>query len=164
MKTKTKTKLLVNWWLIGGYLAFIVLFCLTSFIGGQVFDLYDNTAWFDKLLHAIGGAFFAVVGFSVYFALSGGKISDGRPTFLVALFAFCFSITIAVLWEFFEFAMDTMFGMNMLRWKDKDHSAQGMGAGLTDTMWDMILGAGAAFVVCFIGWLWLRRGKKPSAR
>ena len=68
----------------------------------------------NTLLHTINGFLAAAVGFSMVMLLN----DDDRITFhlspaFLALVAFCFSMTIGVLWEFFEFGMDFFLGTDM---------------------------------------------------
>ena len=77
---------------------------------------------------------------------------------ILCFFAFCFAVTIGVMWEFFEFAMDSITGSNMLRWQDKPTNK--FGAGLNDIMWDMIASTTAAAIVCMICWLLLRKNSE----
>ncbi len=76
---------------------------------GQCWRFYYLTTWWDKLLHLSGGILFALVGWVLY-----RKLSGTQSTRLVdALFALCFSVSIAAVWEFFEFAADQLFYMDM---------------------------------------------------
>ena len=66
------------------------------------------------MLHTINGFLAAAVGFSMVMLLN----EDERVTFrlspaFLAMVAFCFSMTIGVLWEFFEFGMDFFLGTDM---------------------------------------------------
>ncbi len=68
----------------------------------------------DTMLHTLNGFLAAAVGFSLIMLLN----DDDRLTFdlsplFLALVAFCFSMTIGVLWEFFEFFMDYFLGSDM---------------------------------------------------
>ena len=66
------------------------------------------------MLHTLNGFLAAAVGFSMVMLLNDDErlTFDLSPLFL-ALVAFCFSMTIGVLWEFFEFSMDYFFGTDM---------------------------------------------------
>ena len=66
------------------------------------------------MLHTLNGFLAAAVGLSMVILLNDNEkvVFDLSPFFL-ALLAFCFSMTIGVLWEFFEFFMDSFFGMDM---------------------------------------------------
>jgi uncharacterized membrane protein YjdF len=71
-----------------------------------------------------------------------------RPGF-VALFAFLFAVSVGTLWELFEFAMDSFFGMNMQKTRFNDPS------GLTDTMWDLFVDMLGALAISIYGWWYL---------
>ncbi len=77
---------------------------------GHSYKLYYKILRWDELLHLIGGFFFALVGFEIARSITGnGKYS----LWFSALFGLCFSMAIALAWEFFEYGMDTFFGMDM---------------------------------------------------
>ena len=63
-----------------------------------------------------GGFLAAAVGFSMVLLLNDNeKLTFDLSPFFLALVAFCFSMTIGVLWEFFEFGMDWFFHSDMQR-------------------------------------------------
>ena len=70
----------------------------------------------DTMLHTLNGFLAAAVGFAMVVLLNDDErlTFDLSPVFL-ALVAFCFSMTIGVLWEFFEFGMDMFFHTDMQR-------------------------------------------------
>ena len=77
---------------------------------GEAYKLYYTTQWWDKLLHMWGGFTFAAFGFYLFAVMT--DLQDSRKLAGI-LFAFCFSMTVSVLWEFFEFAVDTFLYMDM---------------------------------------------------
>lgn len=77
---------------------------------GQCYNLYYTLNWWDKLLHALGGIIFALVGLFLYQRLAD---RENKQIFVAAIFALCFSVTISVLWEFCEFGADTFLGTDM---------------------------------------------------
>lgn len=77
---------------------------------GDGYRLYHLTSWWDKLLHCAGGVFFAMLGLFLVQYLNHG---NGLSPILTAIFALCFSMAVAVLWEFFEYAADQLFAMDM---------------------------------------------------
>lgn len=88
---------------------FIVFYAVAPLLG-SMYKLYYITSWWDDLLHFSGGVVFAMLGlFMAKFLNKKNKSS----IMLCAVFAFCFSLAVAALWEFFEFGMDTLFGMDM---------------------------------------------------
>ena len=76
---------------------------------GHCWYLYYTVSWWDKLLHISGGVMFAIVGAFFFDRLVQGK----QKPFAGALFALCFSIAIAAIWEFAEFGADRFLGMDM---------------------------------------------------
>lgn len=88
------------------------IFCAE--ILGEVLEFYVLFPWWDIALHAFNGFWVAAIGYS--FAVIMNK--DDKTTYkispkLVVIIAFCFSMTIGVFWEFFEFSVDTMFISDM---------------------------------------------------
>ena len=65
-------------------------------------------------MHTINGFLCAAIGFSLIDILNrSDKFHTKMSPLFVALVAFCFSMTVGVLWEFFEFGMDTFFQYDM---------------------------------------------------
>ena len=61
----------------------------------------------------MNGFLAAAIGFSLVDLLNKSeKIQFELSPLFTAIVAFCFSMTIGVIWEFFEFSMDTFFGMD----------------------------------------------------
>ena len=92
----------------------LYLFIFSAEILGEVSDFYTIFPYWDTLLHTLNGFIAAGIGLSLAWLLNANeKITfDLSPLFL-AIVAFCFSMTIGVLWEFFEFSMDYWFGFDM---------------------------------------------------
>ena len=164
----------------------VYIFALAYAIGpmlGHCWKLYYTVSVWDKLLHISGGVMFAILGAYLFDLLAKNK---GMPV-VRTIFALCFSIAIAVLWEFYEFGMDVFLGMDM---QDDMviHSltsyllGNAMGVtgsieniqsvvvngvalpgyidiGLIDSMLDMLLETMGAMITCLM--LWLHRGKHP---
>ena len=86
---------------------FILLYAIGPMLG-YCHNLYYLTTWWDKLLHTCGGVAFALFGTYLY-----THFSSSRSYVMCGIFAFCFSVTLSVLWEFFEFAADTFLGTDM---------------------------------------------------
>lgn len=149
---------------------FILIFIFAHFVLGEVVGVYKSSAIFDKLLHTTSGLAIAIGGFSMVDLLNKGTNSHLKLNpFFVALFSFCFALSIALLWEIFEFAVDSIFGMNMQRWDPPEEikkavaagtmKAPQQGYGLLDTMQDVIVSTVAALVVCVVGYFVLKRKK-----
>lgn len=92
----------------------IALFIFAAEILGEIFRFYTIIPFWDTLLHTFNGFLAAAVGLALVSILNGSN----RVTFLLSPFfcvvmAFCFSMTVGVVWEFFEFGMDQAFGFDM---------------------------------------------------
>ncbi|MCD8356697.1 MAG: hypothetical protein LUE11_09025 [Clostridia bacterium] len=94
--------------------AMIMIFIFSAEILGEVNAYYVKVPMWDTMLHTINGFLMAAIGFSLVdvFNRSERFLVKLSPVF-VAIVAFCFSMTIGVLWEFFEFGMDMLFHTDM---------------------------------------------------
>lgn len=94
--------------------AVILLFIFAAEILGEVQNFYGIFKSWDTILHTINGFICAAIGFSLIDILNRSEKFHTKMTpAFVALVAFCFSMTIGILWEFFEFGMDTFFNTDM---------------------------------------------------
>ena len=93
----------------------VIIFCFifAAEILGEVNHYYVKIPGWDTMLHTMNGFLCAAVGFSMIYLLNRGSKNVNLSPFYLALVAFCFSMTIGVLWEFFEFAMDQFFHRDM---------------------------------------------------
>ena len=67
---------------------------------------------YDRSDH--NGFLMAAIGFALIDLFNrSDRFSIKMSPYFVAFFAFCFSMTVGVMWEFFEFSMDWFFGMDM---------------------------------------------------
>lgn len=92
----------------------ILLFIFAAEILGEIQAYYIKFPFWDTVLHTINGFLMAAIGFALADILNRSKriLFQLSPVFL-AIVAFCFSMTIGVLWEFFECSMDMFFGLDM---------------------------------------------------
>ena len=92
----------------------ILLFIYSAEISGEIRSYYINIPGWDTVLHTITGFLSAAIGFSLVDIINRNERTKLYLSPLyVAIGAFCFSMTIGVLWEFFEFSMDRFFGLDM---------------------------------------------------
>lgn len=87
----------------------VLLFVFASEILGEIRACYIRYPVWDLLLHGFSGFLFASIGW-VLPAYFGGQ-PVGKPVRL--LFAVCFSMTVGVAWEFLEWGVDMIFGLDM---------------------------------------------------
>ena len=92
----------------------IILFIFSAEILGEIQEYYLIFDHWDAMLHTINGFLMAAIGFSLIDILNQNEnFSMSLSPVFVAVFAFCFSMTIGVLWEFFEFGADWFFQTDM---------------------------------------------------
>lgn len=92
----------------------ILLFIVASEILGEVGEYYINIPHWDTMLHTVNGFLMGAIGFSMIDILNQNEKFHFKTTPLfVAVVAVCFSMTIGVLWEFFEFSMDVFLNTDM---------------------------------------------------
>ncbi len=92
----------------------ILLFIYAAEILGEIGAYYVTFPYWDTVLHTLNGFLCAAIGFSLLDILN--RHNDVRfhlsPLYL-AIMSFCFSITVGVIWEFFECTMDQLFFLDM---------------------------------------------------
>ena len=92
----------------------ILLFIFSAEILGEIGAYYIKYPFWDTVLHTLNGFLAAAIGFSMVDILNRNERFSFQlsPAFM-AIVAFSFSMTIGVIWEFFECGMDLFFGMDM---------------------------------------------------
>ena len=92
----------------------ILLFIYAAEILGEIQSFYVHFPYWDTVLHTLNGFLCAAIGFALVDILNREeRVSLSLSPFYMAVMAFCFSMTIGVLWEFFEFSMDHLFLMDI---------------------------------------------------
>lgn len=92
----------------------IMLFIFAAEILGEIRSFYTTFYGWDTILHTINGFLCAAIGFALVDMLNRNeKFSLTLSPTYMAVVAFCFSMTIGVLWEFFECGMDQLFLLDM---------------------------------------------------
>ncbi|MDD6493011.1 MAG: hypothetical protein PUG54_12510 [Firmicutes bacterium] len=92
----------------------ILLFIFAAEILGEISAYYITFPYWDTMLHTLNGFLAAAIGFSMVDLLNRNeRISFKMSPIFMAVVAFCFSMTIGVMWEFFECSMDLLFGLDM---------------------------------------------------
>ncbi len=167
----------------------ILLFIFSAEILGEIKTYYLIFPYWDTILHTINGFLAAAIGFSLIDILNkNDKFAISLSPLFVALVAFCFSMTIGVLWELFEFSMDQFFGFDMQKdtyltsFQSVLLNEQGLNVpvkvnveslvingepwrayidlGLIDTMYDLLVNFIGAVVFSIFGYFYIKqRGK-----
>ena len=170
---------------------FVFIFCAQ--ILGELQCYYIQFKYWDTMLHTVSGFLFAAIGFSLIDIMNrDSRIKFHLSPLYVSIVAFCFSMTVGVFWEFFEFSADMLLNLDM----QKDTIINGFSSvlfdvtntntavysgeilqteingriidgyidiGLIDTMADLFVNFIGAFVFSISGGFYIKhRGKKKS--
>ncbi len=158
----------------------VILFIFASTFLGEVQGYYEQFPFWDTLLHTVSGFLTTSIGISMIDILSRSEHTKFTLTpGVVSLFAFCFSMTSGVVWEFYEFAADMLFYTDM----QKDVYIHGftsvllnggmrvevdsamlngirlngwLDIGLIDTMKDMLMNAIGSIVFSVFGYVYIK--------
>lgn len=142
-----------------------MLFLYTLFLYGAIYlgevkSFYYVVPHWDTILHTFSGAMLGALGFSFVTLLNKEeKIPVQLSPIFVALCAFCFAVTLGVLWEVYEFTFDGILGLNMQKFALEGGGELVGRAALVDTMKDLIVDIIGAFAMSFIGYISLRYKK-----
>ncbi|MCR5626548.1 MAG: hypothetical protein K6F99_04460, partial [Lachnospiraceae bacterium] len=99
-------------------------FIFAAEILGEINHFYVLIPGWDTMLHTMNGFLCAAVGFSLVYLLNRDSKNFNLSPFYLTLVAFCFSMTVGVVWEFFEYTMDQLFYLDM----QKDFIVQEFGS------------------------------------
>lgn len=172
----------------------ILMFIFAAEILGEIDGYYLKYANWDTMLHTMNGFLAAAIGYSLVDILNKSpKIQFQLSPLFICIVAFSFSMTIGVIWEFFEFSLDTFLGMDTQKdtfihtinsvsidpngtmktfnnIKDVVIDGQPLGIngyldiGLIDTMEDLFVNFIGAFIFSIFGFFYSKnQGKKSFA-
>lgn len=115
----------------------IFVFIFAAEILGEINAFFIRIPFWDDILHTISVFLNAAIGLSLVLILNNRrKVQFHLSPIFVALFSFCFSMTISVLWEFYEHAFDLIFYTDM----QKDTVIQAIySTGLDPTMTNTVI-------------------------
>lgn len=92
----------------------ILVFIFSAEILGEISAFYIKFPYWDTILHTLNGFLCAAIGFSLVDIMNrDSRMKFNLSPLFTAITAFCFSMTIGVLWEFFEFFMDAFLHTDM---------------------------------------------------
>ena len=93
----------------------LYLFIFSAIVLGSVYNFYSIIKEWDKILHVFTGIITAFFGLGLVNILNRkNKKTEFSPLF-VCFFAFCFTLAVGVIWEFYEYSMDSFFGQDAQR-------------------------------------------------
>jgi hypothetical protein len=113
---------------------------------GEYGGFYVKIWWWDLFLHTGNSIVLGMIGFIMAYTLLITSKVQAKP-FFISFFALSFAVFMGVIWEIFEFIMDSFFGFTMQK------------SGLMDTMTDLMVDVFGAMIVSFFGFFYI---KKPT--
>jgi len=131
-----------------------LVFIIAALLLGEIAEFFVHISWWDDVIHTASGLLIPIVAFSIINASvsNPNKRIDINPLF-IAIFVFSFTMTVEVIWELFEYTVDSIVPTsNMLRTKNSItlEPYEGLYA-IKDTMHDIILTFIAAFIISTLG-------------
>lgn len=92
----------------------VLIFIFCAEVLGEIACFYIKYPLWDTMLHTVNGFLFAAFGFCLVDLFNENRnVKFSLSPHFLALTAFCFSMTIGIFWEFFEFSMDHLFALDM---------------------------------------------------
>lgn len=127
----------------------VSIFIFISLFLGSVQDYYEKFPLLDGLLHFKSGILLGILGFILVYTLnanSNNKVNLS-PIF-ISIFAITFSMGLSVVWEIYEYTIDTLWGFTTQE------------SGLPDTMGDLITNTAGALIVSISGYFSMKKSHR----
>lgn len=139
---------------------FYLLFLYGAIFLGEVRSYYYKVPHWDVILHGFSGFMLGCLSFSFVTMLNKAqRVPINLSPAFVALFALCFSVTLGVVWEIYEYTFDGLMGLNMQKFMLADGTVLAGHAALTDTMKDMVVDMAGALAASAMGYVSLKYQK-----
>ena len=120
--------------------SFYYVFALCGTIFGEAFSFYYAVPHWDSVLHFSSGIMAGMIGGILVVTFLQKKKCEKLISPVVIVFSIiCIGICVGVVWEIYEFSMDTLLGVNMQKWMFQDGTSLVGQAALVDTMKDLII-------------------------
>ncbi len=133
----------------------VFLYC--SIYLGEVRSFYYLIPHWDNMLHTFSGAMLGALGFSVINLLNRtDRVPVNLSPAFVAVFSFCFAVTVGVVWEIYEFLADGLLHTNMQKFAVEGGAELIGRAALHDTMIDLVVDSVGALAVSVVGYISLK--------
>ncbi len=91
----------------------LLLFVFSAEILGEINEFYIHFRDWDLILHTTNGFIMAGIGYSLVENLNRSSDKVSLSPLYIAIASLCFSMTIGVFWEFFEYSADKFLGKDM---------------------------------------------------
>ena len=125
-----------------------LIFVFFAHFLGSIVNFYDLIPGYDKIMHFISGMLSTFIGLLLLIKLKQYKKIN---VVFTIIFMIAVTLSIATLWEFYEFISDYIFS------KDAQNVIT---TGVSDTMWDMLMAFLGAIVISSQYWHEVKRKKE----
>lgn len=122
-----------------------VLFMFFTLILGEIADLYNTFWWWDIALHLVSSAGITLIGFILMTVIYRDRDLKSSPL-LTSFLVFSFAMSLAVIWEVYEFVIDLLFKLETP-----------MQLSNQDTMTDLIVAILGSLFICVYGYHYIKR-------
>lgn len=137
-----------------------MLFLYGAIYLGEVHDFYYIIPNWDIILHAFSGFMLGCLSFSFITLLNKWeRIPIHLSPIFVAIFAFCFTVTLGVFWEIYEFSFDGILGLNMQKFILEDGTVLLGREAIRDTMEDLMVDCLGGLAASIVGYISLKYNK-----
>lgn len=134
----------------------IFLYCAIYL--GEIRNFYYVIPHWDTILHTFSGAALGSFGFSLVSLLNNSESTTfSLSPIFVAMFAFCFALSLGTVWEIYEFSMDFLLKTNMQKYALETGELLIGQAALKDTMKDLIVDGIGALLFSIFGYISLKQ-------
>ena len=144
-----------------GVIVAYAVFLYCAIYLGEVRSFYYSVPYWDTILHTFSGAMLGALGLTLISFLNK---TDRIPVYLsplfVAIFTFCFAVALGVVWEIYEFTIDSLFLTNMQKYALENGTPLIGRAALVDTMKDLIVDCIGALAFSIFGYISLKSKKE----
>lgn len=135
------------------YIPFVIFLYAAIYLG-EIRSFYYRIPHWDLILHGFSGVMLGALSFSVIALLNDAKtVKVSLSPAFVALFAFCFAVAMGVVWEFYEYSLDGLLGLNMQKFALENGEALVGRAALVNTMRDLLIDAFGAMAMAGVGYV-----------
>jgi uncharacterized membrane protein YjdF len=136
------------------------LFLYAAIYLGEVQSFYYRIPHWDMILHGFSGGMLGALAFSFVRLLNkSDRVEMYLSPLFTAMFAFCFSMTLGIFWEIYEYSVDGLLGLNMQKFMAEDGTNFIGRAALNDTMQDVLTDAVGALFTSLVGYVSLKYKK-----
>ena len=143
-----------------GMMILYLLFLYAAIYLGEVQSFYYRIPHWDMILHGFSGGMLGALAFSFVRLLNKSeRVELYLSPLFTALFAFCFSMTLGIFWEIYEYSVDGLLGLNMQKFMAEDGTPFIGRAALMDTMKDVLTDAAGALFTSLVGYVSIKYKK-----